>query len=65
MDLPPDKPNKLEQLRPYLRALAQMQIEVQYQAKIDASDIVHLTLHEAHRGLKQFRGEATTNYVVG
>ncbi len=58
MDLPPDQPKTLEQWRPYLRALAQMQIEVQFQAKIDASDIVQQTLLEAHRGLKQFRGES-------
>jgi len=58
MDLPPDQPKSLEQLRPYLRALARMQIENQFQAKIDASDIVQLTLLEAHRGLDQFRGES-------
>lgn len=58
MEPSPDKLPPLEQWRPYLRTLARMQIETKFQAKIDASDIVQQTMLEAHRGLKQFRGES-------
>jgi RNA polymerase sigma-70 factor (ECF subfamily) len=47
---------QLEQLRPYLRAIARLQIEKQFQAKIDASDVVQQTMLEACRGIDEFRG---------
>ncbi len=48
----------IEGLRPYLRAIARMQLEEQFQAKIDASDIVQETMLEAHRGLANYRGSS-------
>lgn len=58
MDQSQDTLVPLEQWRPYLWALARMQIEARFQAKIDAADIVQQTMLEAHRGRSQLRGES-------
>lgn len=58
MDPTPENRASLEQWRPYLRTLARMQIESKFHAKIDPSDIVQQTMIEAHRAMKQFRGES-------
>lgn len=57
MESPRSPKMSLEQWRPYLQALARVQIESKFQAKIDASDIVQQTMLEAHRGLDKFRGK--------
>jgi RNA polymerase sigma-70 factor (ECF subfamily) len=46
----------VEQMRPYLLAIARLQIEQNLRAKIDASDIVQQTMLEAHRGIDNYRG---------
>jgi RNA polymerase sigma-70 factor, ECF subfamily len=53
-----DEPMPLEQWRPYLCTLARMQIRTQFQAKIDASDLVQQTMLEAHQARQQFRGQS-------
>jgi RNA polymerase sigma-70 factor (ECF subfamily) len=46
----------LDLYRPYLRLLAELQIDERFQAKLDASDVVQETFLEAHRGFADFRG---------
>jgi RNA polymerase sigma-70 factor, ECF subfamily len=58
MTAPIDDQGPLEKLRPYLRAIARMQIEEQFQAKIDASDIVQQTMLDAYRGQVNYRGDS-------
>ena len=53
-----ENPSQLEQFRPYLRMLAQAQLDTHLQGKIDASDIVQMTLFEAHQGQLNFRGKS-------
>jgi RNA polymerase sigma-70 factor (ECF subfamily) len=48
---------RLDQFRPYLRLLARMQIEANFQPKLDASGLVQQTIVEAYRKFEQFRGE--------
>ena len=57
-----DTPNKapdleLEKFRPYLVLLARMNLGPALQGKFDASDMVQLTLLEAHRKRGQFQGQ--------
>lgn len=47
-----------EQFRHYLKMLARMQLRPEYQAKLDASDLVQQTLLEAYQNLHQFRGSS-------
>lgn len=46
----------LQQYRHYLRVLARTQIGPQYQAKVDASDVVQQTMIQAYEALSDFRG---------
>jgi RNA polymerase sigma-70 factor, ECF subfamily len=46
-----------EQFRDYLCALAHLQIGPELRGHIEASDIVQITLLEAHQRLHQFRGQ--------
>ena len=48
----------LEKYRPYLVLLARMNLGQALQGKFDASDVVQLTLLEAHRKREQFRGQS-------
>ena len=46
----------LEAYRSYLKLLAEIQMNPRLRAKEDASDVVQLTLLQAHKDLKGFRG---------
>ncbi len=52
----PAQGDLLRRFEPWLRLLARIQCESQFQAKFDASDIVQQTLLEAVRALPRFRG---------
>ena len=46
----------LEPYRPYLKVLADLQIDARLQAKVDASDVVQDTFLNAHQSFAEFRG---------
>jgi RNA polymerase sigma-70 factor (ECF subfamily) len=46
----------LELYRPYLKVLAELQIDERFQAKIDASDVVQEAFLNAHQSFADFRG---------
>ena len=50
--------NRLERFRAYLRLLAWLQLDARLLARVDASDIVQLTLLEAHKTRHKFRGRS-------
>lgn len=48
----------LEVYRGYLKLLADIQLDPRLRAKEDASDVVQLTMLQAHKDLKNFRGRS-------
>jgi RNA polymerase sigma-70 factor (ECF subfamily) len=48
---------EIEHYRDYLRLLAQLQIPRKLKAKLDASDLVQMTLLKAHEAEADFRGQ--------
>jgi RNA polymerase sigma-70 factor (ECF subfamily) len=52
-----DLAQTLESFRGYLQLLARLQLTPQVQQKLDASDVVQLTMMKAVESLDQFRGE--------
>ncbi|MFO0818954.1 MAG: sigma factor [Pirellulales bacterium] len=47
---------ELDRFRPYLQLLARLQMRREIQAKVDPSDVVQLTLLNAHQAREGFRG---------
>jgi RNA polymerase sigma-70 factor (ECF subfamily) len=54
----------LQRYQPWLKLLARLQIDTQFQGKFDASDIVQQTLLEACRDLRQFRGRTEAELLA-
>jgi RNA polymerase sigma-70 factor (ECF subfamily) len=52
----PEAGLELEHFRDYLRLLAQLQIPARLRARLDASDLVQITLLKAHQSAEDFRG---------
>lgn len=50
--------NTLVQYRPWLRLMARLQVDTQFQRKFDASDIVQQTIVEALRAEPNYRGQS-------
>ena len=48
--------SQLERCRAYLIVLARQQLRTRLRVKVDASDVVQETLHEAVENWEQFRG---------
>jgi RNA polymerase sigma-70 factor (ECF subfamily) len=48
----------LEPFQPWLRLLARLQIDAEFQGKFDPSDIAQQTMLEAYRDLPKFRGQS-------
>jgi RNA polymerase sigma-70 factor (ECF subfamily) len=54
----------LEKHRPYLRLLAERQLDPRLEARIDASDIVQQTCLSVHRGIKEFVGNDPAQFLA-
>ncbi len=50
--------HRLCQFRAYLKVLAEMQLPPMIRSRVDPSDIVQQTLLNAHRAIKDFRGQS-------
>jgi RNA polymerase sigma-70 factor (ECF subfamily) len=48
---------RLDQFRSYLKLLAETQLDARLRSKVDPSDMVQETLLQAHRALRDFRGQ--------
>jgi len=53
----------LEDFRPYLRMLAQRQLDQKLQVRVDPSDVVQQTCLEASRDIPQFRGGSEGEWI--
>ena len=54
----------IERYRNYLRVLADIQLGKRLQSKVDASDIVQVTMYEAHAGIKKGTFNSETNNFI-
>lgn len=54
----------LEKHRPYLRLLAERQLDPRLQSRIDASDIVQQTCLSVHRGIQEFTGDDPAQFLA-
>jgi len=59
-----DRALDLERFRDYLRLLARLQFEPRLRSKVDSSDIVQVTLLEAHTSWAQFRGSTEAELMA-
>jgi RNA polymerase sigma-70 factor (ECF subfamily) len=57
-------PRPLETYRSYLRVLAGVQFPLQLRSKLDASDLVHITLLKAHERFGQFQGQTSAQLAA-
>jgi RNA polymerase sigma-70 factor, ECF subfamily len=53
----------LEEFRPYLRSIAEVELPERFSARLDASDIVQETLLRAFRQFSQFAGQTDAEFV--
>jgi RNA polymerase sigma-70 factor (ECF subfamily) len=54
----------LEKHRPYLRLLAERQLDPRLEARVDASDIVQQTCLSVHRAIREFTGDDPAQFLA-
>jgi RNA polymerase sigma-70 factor (ECF subfamily) len=54
----------LEEYRPYLRLLAERELDPRLEARVDASDIVQQTCLSVHRAIIGFNGDAPAQFLA-